>query len=233
MASWLKKAKKALKKATRSVAKVISHAAPIVGAVIGGPVGAAIGTGLGAAAAQVGPNKNRSAQLQRSLISGAAVIGGTAALGLVSGAGIGAPIYKSAESIFGGGSPANQEVSSGNPEWDKYVAEQEALNASGNPTTDPVSIAIKTAQNTAAAMTGGGQNAAGLKQQYLDQLALAEKLRQQGDPVGAAQAAALAETYRVLLEQTGQQVPTGGGIDPLWIVGGLALLALTSRGKAA
>jgi len=232
MSKFSKRLKKSLKKATRSVAKVISHAAPIIGAVVGGPIGAAIGTGLGAAAAQVGPNKNRSAQLQRSLMSGAAVVGGTAALGLISGAGIGAPLYKSAGSIFGVGNQATQ-TGSGNSSWDEYVAQQEAEMAKGS-STDPVSTALKTAQNTAAAMSGGGsQNAADLKRQYLEQLALADKLREQGDPVGAAQAAALAETYRVLLEQSGQQVPTGGGIDPLWIVGGLALLALTSKGKAA
>lgn len=94
---------KAAKTVGRTAAKVVKYAAPAAGALVLGPLGAAGGTALAAAASQVGPNKNRKAALVRTLKYGGAVTVGTAALGLVSGAGIGASVLSSGASLFGGG----------------------------------------------------------------------------------------------------------------------------------
>lgn len=99
----VKSTKKAIKSVTRTTAKVVAVAAPIVGTAVFGAAGGAIGTAIGAAAAQVGPNKNRSSQLKRSLVSGAAITGAGAALGLASGAGLAASGISSISRIFGGG----------------------------------------------------------------------------------------------------------------------------------
>lgn len=131
---WFKKQKKKLKKTfvfkaaksvTRGAAKVVKVAAPLAGALIGGPIGAGIGTAVGAVAGQVGPNKNRAAQLKRSLLYGGAVTGGTAALGLVSGAGAGASLLQSAGSLFGGGAPAKSSLD------DAFISQQKSAGGSG------------------------------------------------------------------------------------------------------
>jgi hypothetical protein len=114
-----KKVSKVVKVVGRSAAKVVKYAAPVVGAVVAGPLGAAAGGALGAAAAQVGPTKNRSAQLKRSLVYGGAVAGGTAVLGMASGAGIGASVISSVGRIF---NPSGPVVPTSNQPGDELVS---------------------------------------------------------------------------------------------------------------
>lgn len=112
-------AKKTVKVVTRGAAKIVKYAAPVAGAIVGGPLGAAAGSALGAAAGQVGPTKNRRKALMRSLKFGAAVTGGTAVLGLASGAGIGSSVLGSVSKIFGGGeAPAPTSDQPGEQDFD-------------------------------------------------------------------------------------------------------------------
>jgi hypothetical protein len=106
--SWKKKMKKtfafkAAKAFGRANAKIVKYGAPVVGAVLGGPIGAAAGTALSGAASQVGPNKSRGAALKRALIYGGSITAGTAALGVLSGAGIGSSVLTSGAKLLGGG----------------------------------------------------------------------------------------------------------------------------------
>lgn len=108
--SWKKKMKKtfafkAAKATGRGAAKVVKYVAPPVGAVFLGPLGAAVGTGMAAVASQVGPNKNRTAALKRSLVYGGSITAGTAALGVLSGSGLGASVLTSLGKMFGPTAP--------------------------------------------------------------------------------------------------------------------------------
>lgn len=103
-----KSAKKIIKSAGRTAAKVVKVAAPVAGTLLLGPLGGLAGTALAAGASQVGPNKSRSAALKRSIVSGLGITAGGSALGLISGAGLGASGISSISRIFGGGSPSPQ-----------------------------------------------------------------------------------------------------------------------------
>lgn len=117
MASKFAKARKRLVKAVQpalqSAGKVVSYTAPIAGGLLFGAPGAAVGTALGtgvrAATTKGDSAKKKSAAIKAAKI-GAAVTAATGLVGLVSGAGIGAPAVSSFGRILGIGSstPAPQ-----------------------------------------------------------------------------------------------------------------------------
>lgn len=228
---------KAAKSTGRTGAKFIQYGGAPAGALLFGLPGAIIGTGLAAGAGQVGPTKNAGAQLQRDLISGAAVTAGTSLFGVVSGAGFGASLIDSVNSLFGyGGTPPAQSNVPPKPMSD-YDLQNAFLGS--NPSKPAPTQGGQGGFNPTGFLgnlfgtgVGGPQaNTADLQRQYQDQLALAEKYRQAGDTAGAAQAAALAEMYRQQLAAAGQ-APGSGGMSPLLLlllIGGGAWLIFRKK----
>ena len=99
---WKKRFKKHLARA----GKIISYAAPIAGGLFLGPLGAAAGTAAGAALRGATTQGNRRAKfgaVKKAAIFGGAVVAGTAALGLVSGSGLGSSVIGSVGKLIGGG----------------------------------------------------------------------------------------------------------------------------------
>lgn len=223
--TWLFKSAKSV---GRTSAKIGAYGAPIFGGLFLGPLGALGGTFLGAGLAQVGPTKNREAQLKRSLIYGGAVTAGTAALGVVSGAGLGSSIFKSAAAIFGGG--ATPVAAAPPSETTLVTMDPTKVGSPGTGNTlDPTSAALQTALASAGVKTQA--NPADLLKQYQDQLTLAQQRRAAGDIQGALEAEALAAMYRQQLEAAGiDPNSAGGGINPWWLVaGGVGLYFLARK----
>lgn len=102
------KLRRRIKRFGRALGRVASVAAPAAGALFGGVGGAALGTlgGTGASVLLAGGKKAKRRALRRGLTTGAAITGGTAALGLISGAGIGSSVVGSVGRIFGPSTPA-------------------------------------------------------------------------------------------------------------------------------
>lgn len=202
-------------------AKAVQYTAPYAGGFVFGPLGALAGTGLSMAAGQVGPTKNRSSQAKRDAIHGGAVTLGTTALSLATGQGFSGTLQQSFNSLFGWG-PTPPAPTVAKPMTDADLYKALFPGPGGTIQTPPGASTGTGLLDLAGKLIGGTQaNPANLQQQYLDQVALAEKYRKAGDMAAAQQAAALAEVYRQQLIAQGTPVPTGGAGLPI----GLLLIA--------
>lgn len=105
-----KKSKRRRQKLLARAGRAASVALPVVGGVFGGVAGAAVGTVAGSAirgATTKGTRKQKLRSGLKGLATGAAITGGVAAIGLVSGAGVASPLLSSVPRLLGlGGSPA-------------------------------------------------------------------------------------------------------------------------------
>jgi hypothetical protein len=242
--SWLKKLKKSVrhiseefsditKPIVRKVANVVQIGAPVVGSMLLGPLGGAIGTAVGLGASQVGPNKNRTAALKRTLFSGAAVTAGFAGLGALSGAGLAAPGIASIQNLFGGGAPQPQS-----PEGANVPANVSARNMAGGrlistpggpvwvPNSLPASVATKGDPNAAAtglrnslfggiaSFTGNAQGPSGQERSGINAGGLGDILNQVLNP-----------------DQQGQGGVSLGNLLPFAVLGLVAYAAF--KGKKA
>lgn len=205
------------KDVTRVAAKAVMYAAPIVGTAVLGPIGGAAGTGLSALAGQVGPNKNKAAQLKRNLLYGAAVTGTGMALGAISGAGLTATGLSSVQQLFGGGAPQPQ----GNPASNPTVQ-----NVARGPFGIPLGAGVATRGDPNAQAAGLEQARAGGIASLIGNARGPSGMEQSGMATGG-----LGGLLNGLLnpQQQGQSPGLGGLMPLVVIVGGVYLIAKAAR----
>lgn len=193
MASFKKRLKRvgarvqdAAKTVGRAGANVIQYTAPIVGTVFLGPgLGTLAGGAVSAAASQVGPTKNKSKALKRTLAYSAAVGAAGGLVNVIGGGSITAPLtglFGSKTANVGGGTDqtAGQTLPGGTTkgEWNPFTggftaaASQPATNIEQTPGGTQGGLLDKiagtllgapgpTGQNTGLPTTSGGDRAGG------------------------------------------------------------------------